>query len=125
VTQTLFNGGRAQANIKAAKEARQQAYLAYQQVVLRALRDVEDALARYSAEQRRNAQLRAAAEAAELAYRTADARYRSGLSDFINVLNAEGAAFSAESQLAQSDGLLDQDVVSLYKALGGGWTGAA
>jgi NodT family efflux transporter outer membrane factor (OMF) lipoprotein len=124
VTQTLFNGGKAQANIKAAKEARQQAYIAYQKTVLQALREVEDALARYGAEQRRNTELRAEADAAEEAYEAADARYRSGLSDFINVLNAEGALLTAESQLAQSDGQLDQDLVALYKALGGGWTGA-
>jgi outer membrane protein TolC len=49
-------------------------------------------------------------------------RYRSGLSDFINVLQTEAALYAAESQLAQSDGLLDQDIVSLEKALGGGWS---
>jgi len=42
------------------------------------------------------------------------------LSDFINVLNADAAVFTAESQLAESDGQLDEDLVSLYKALGGG-----
>jgi NodT family efflux transporter outer membrane factor (OMF) lipoprotein len=118
----VFDGGRIRANIKAAKEARIQAYLAYQKSVLTALRDTEDALARYSAEQRRNVQLRAAAEAAERAYQVSEARYESGLVDFINVLNAEGAVFTAQTQLAQSDGQLDQDLVSLYKALGGGWT---
>jgi NodT family efflux transporter outer membrane factor (OMF) lipoprotein len=122
IVQTVFDGGRIRANIKAAKEARIQAYLAYQKSVLTALRDTEDALARYSAEQRRNVQLRAAAEAAERAYQVSEARYESGLVDFINVLNAEGAVFTAQTQLAQSDGQLDQDLVSLYKALGGGWT---
>jgi multidrug efflux system outer membrane protein len=73
---------------------------------------------------RRNAQLRASAAAAQTAYQTAAARYQSGLSDFINVLNAQAAVFTARSQLAQSDGKVDQHLVSLYKALGGGWNDA-
>jgi NodT family efflux transporter outer membrane factor (OMF) lipoprotein len=122
LVQTIFDGGRNRANIRATKEARQQAYFAYQKAVLTALQEVEDALSRYGAEQRRNVQLRAEAEAAGRAFDVADARYRSGLSDFINVLNTEGAVLTAKNQLAQSDGQLDQDLVSLYKALGGGWT---
>jgi NodT family efflux transporter outer membrane factor (OMF) lipoprotein len=121
-TETLFNGGKTQANIKAAKEARQQAYIAYQKTVLQALREVEDALARYGAEQRRNAELRAEATAADQAFAAAHSRYRSGLGDRIGSLDAEGALLSARSQLAQSDGQLDQDLVALYKALGGGWS---
>jgi multidrug efflux system outer membrane protein len=122
LVQTVIDGGRIRANIKVAKETRIQAYLAYQKTVLGALRDVEDALARYSAEQRRNVQLRAAADAAQRALGVSEARYQSGLTDYINVLTSEGAVFAARTQLAQSDGQLDQDLVSLYKALGGGWT---
>jgi outer membrane protein TolC len=118
----IFDGGLIRANISARKEARIQAWLAYQKAVLGALRDVEDALSRYGAEQRRNAQLRASAQAAQVAFQTADARYRSGLADFINVLQTEAALYEAQSQLAESDGLVDQDLVSLEKALGGGWS---
>jgi len=122
LVQHIFDGGRIRANIRATEEARQQAYYAYEKTVLGALKDVEDALARYAAEQRRNAQLRTAADASRKAYHVAEARYQSGLSDFINVLDAEGQLFAAEDRLAQSDGQLGQDLVSLYKALGGGWT---
>ncbi len=117
----VFDGGRIRANISAKKEARVQAYLAYQKAVLTALKDVEDALSRYGSEERRNAQLRASAEAARVAFDMANDRYKSGLSDFINVLQTEAALYTAESQLAESDGLVDQDLVSLEKALGGGW----
>jgi NodT family efflux transporter outer membrane factor (OMF) lipoprotein len=122
LVQTIFNGGKTRANIRAYKERRIQAYYAYEKAVLGALRDVEDALSRYGAEQQRNAHLRASVAAAARAYDTAADRYKAGLSDFINVLNAEGAVYTAENQLAQSDGQLDQDLVSLDKALGGGWT---
>ena len=118
----VFDGGKIRANISARKEARIQAYLAYQKTVLTALKDVEDALSRYGAEQRRNAQLRAAAQAARVAFEMADDRYKTGLSDFINVLQTQAALYQAETQLAESDGLVDQDLVSLEKALGGGWS---
>jgi len=122
LVQHIFDGGKIRANISARKEARIQAYLAYQKAVLTALKDVEDALSRYGAEQRRNAQLRASADAAQVAFEMADARYKSGLTDYINVLQTDAALTAAESQLAESDGLVDQDLVSLEKALGGGWS---
>lgn len=121
LVQHIFDGGKIRANISARKEARIQAYLAYQKTVLTALKDVEDALSRYGAEQRRNAQLRASADAAHVAFEMADARYKSGLTDYINVLQTDAALTAAESQLAESDGFVDQDLVSLEKALGGGW----
>jgi outer membrane protein TolC len=125
LVQHIFDGGKIKANISAKKEVRIQAYLAYQKSVLTALKDVEDALARYGAEQRRNGQLRTAASAARVAFEMANDRYKTGLSDFINVLQTQAALYQAETQLAESDGLLDQDLVSLQKALGGGWTEAA
>jgi NodT family efflux transporter outer membrane factor (OMF) lipoprotein len=122
LVQHIFDGGKIKANISAKKEARIQAYLAYQKTVLTALKDVEDALSRYGAEQRRNGQLRTSAQAARVAFEMADDRYKSGLSDFINVLQTQAALYQAETQLAESDGFLDQDLVSLQKALGGGWS---
>jgi NodT family efflux transporter outer membrane factor (OMF) lipoprotein len=124
IVQTIFNGGKTRANIRARREARAQAYFAYEKAVLGALKDVEDALSRYSAEQRRNVQLRASAQAAETAFQLSEDRYQSGLADFINVLTAEGAVYTAQNQLTASNGQLDQDLVSLYKALGGGWSEA-
>jgi outer membrane protein TolC len=125
LVQHIFDGGRIRANISAKKEARIQAYLAYQKAVLTALKDVEDALSRYGAEQRRNAELRTAAQSARVADEMANDRYKTGLSDFINVLQTQAALYQAETQLAESDGFLDQDLVSLQKALGGGWSETA
>ncbi|HEY3812556.1 MAG TPA: efflux transporter outer membrane subunit [Caulobacteraceae bacterium] len=121
MTWPVFDAGKGKANVRAAREKRIQAYAAYRKTVLGALKDVEDALSRYGAEQRRNAALAQAAATADHAYREAQGRYRSGLADFTTVLNSEGALFTAESQKAQSDGALATDLVSLYKALGGGW----
>jgi NodT family efflux transporter outer membrane factor (OMF) lipoprotein len=125
LTYTLLNGGKTYANIAATREARQQAYLSYEGAVLGALKDVEDALARYQAETQRNQSLRQAAAAAERAAGATQDRYRSGLGDLVDALNAEGALLSAQNALYESDGLVAAHLVSLYKALGGGWTGEA
>ncbi|HEX5184856.1 MAG TPA: efflux transporter outer membrane subunit, partial [Allosphingosinicella sp.] len=114
-----FGRRRAQVNIR--KEQAQQAYLDYQKVVLGALKDVEDALARVDAERRRNDELRRGVADAERALAAVDARYRAGLIDLSAVLQAQQAVLSARDSLAQSDGALRQTLVSLYKALGGGW----
>src|SRR5262249_35269007 len=104
-----------------AREQDLQALLQYQTALLMALRDVEDALARYAAEQRRETALKLAVEASDHALAAAQAQYQSGQVTYINVLSAEQALLNAQDQLAQSDVQLAQDLASLFKALGGGW----
>ena len=58
---------------------------------------------------------------ADRAVKAVRARYDTGLTDFTAVLDAQASALGQRDQLAQSDGMLRRDVVSLYKALGGGW----
>jgi hypothetical protein len=50
--------------------------------------------------------------------------WRAGLVTFINVLTASATLLNAQDQVAQSQQTLAQDLVSLYKALGGGWNAA-
>ena len=47
--------------------------------------------------------------------------YANGLASFINVLDAERSLYQAESELVQSDKAVTQNLIGLYKALGGGW----
>jgi NodT family efflux transporter outer membrane factor (OMF) lipoprotein len=117
----VLDFGRRRAEVNIRKEQREQAYLAYQRTVLAALKDVEDALVRVDTEQRRNAGLRAGLADSDRALAAVDARYRSGLVDLSAVLQARQFVLSARDTLASSDGALRQDLVSLYKALGGGW----
>jgi outer membrane protein TolC len=121
LTAPLFEGGRLRANVRSAREQDAQALLSYESVLLGALRDVEDALARYAAEQRREVALRRSVTAAEQAERAAQAQYQGGLVTYLDVLTAEQALLSARDQLVQSDIQIDQDLASLFKALGGGW----
>lgn len=117
----IFQGGRREASVGAAEEERTQAYLAYRKAVLAALQDAEDALARYAAEQRRLVAVRQSQAAAAASLAVAEAQYRAGLVTFINVLQASAADLSARDQVEQGLQALAQDLVSLYKALGGGW----
>ena len=52
-----------------------------------------------------------------------DERYRSGLVDFLNVLETQRSLLDVQDELARSERTMDQNLVRLYKALGGGWEG--
>jgi len=117
----VFQAGRIRRQIRAENARHEQALLRYEQVVLVALEEVENALVAFGQEQDRQ---RALAEA-ELAVRRtvvlANERYRSGLVDFLDVLEAERSLLSAQDSLVRSERQLGQNLVRLYRALGGGW----
>lgn len=121
----LFEGGRLRAGVRQARAAYDQAFAAYKQTALQALQDVEDAIVRYQADQRRWTALTGAHEAAVRAELIARQQYGVGLMDYTNVLNAQGSLNQIEDQLTQTDSALALDVVALYRALGGGWDDTA
>ncbi len=96
--------------------------LGYEASVLKALADVDNSLIAYAEEQVRQRSLVATAGAAQRAVELAEDQYRSGLTDFQNVLNGQRTLSSLQDQLAQNEGTVTSDLISLYKALGGGWT---
>ena len=120
----LFDWGRRKATVGVRKEQREQAYQAYRQTVLQALRDVEDALARIDAERRRNALLRQALSDADRSARADLARYQAGLVAQDTVINTEIDVLRARENLAASDAQLRQQTAALFKAMGGGWSEA-
>jgi outer membrane protein, multidrug efflux system len=117
----IFAGRQIEANIHVAEEKNRQALYTYQETVIRALKDVEDALTRYRDDRQKNAALRQELTAAQGAEQVAIAQYKAGLINLTSVLSTQGAVLSTRNDLAQSDGALDRDVVAVYKALGGGW----
>jgi NodT family efflux transporter outer membrane factor (OMF) lipoprotein len=117
----LFKGGEGHANVRAKEEEQQQAYFAYQKAVLAAVQDCEDALVRYAAEQRRFSTLQEAVTRDHSSVAIAGQQYQAGLTNYVNVLTAEGNELQANDQLAQSKEALAADLASLHKALGGGW----
>jgi outer membrane protein TolC len=103
-------------------EARTDASLAsFDGAVLTALKEVEQALARYSGEIERNVALRHAEAAASNAARIAEARFDAGRDSFLQRLDAERDRAAARGALAQSNTALAQAQVALFNALGGGW----
>jgi multidrug efflux system outer membrane protein len=120
-TWPIFDAGRIRANIRAQNEAEQQAVATYQQAVLNALRDVEDALVAYENEQVRHKALAEAVDADKQAVDLATDQYKQGVADFLTVLDAERELYAAQDSLVQSDQTVSANLVTLYKALGGGW----
>jgi multidrug efflux system outer membrane protein len=118
----IFSGGRTRAGIRAARAQQDQAYYAYKKAVLGALQDVEDALARYDADQRRIVADQATVDAANNSLVIARQQYEVGLVTYINILQAQQTLLNGRNSLTQDQGQLATDLVSLYKALGGGWT---
>jgi NodT family efflux transporter outer membrane factor (OMF) lipoprotein len=117
----IFEGGRLRATLELRKTQQQEAALNYQQTVLQAWHDVDNALTAYSAEQRRRDALAVSVDQNRNALNLSRERYRQGVADFLNVLDSERALLSAQLQLAESTTTVSSNVVQLYKALGGGW----
>jgi len=89
--------------------------------VLRALKETEQALARYGAAWRRRAALETARAEHARAYRLAELNYEAGALDFLGVLDAQRSLVAVDSALAESTQQVSLDQVAVFKALGGGW----
>ena len=118
----IFHGGQIRANIRSKQDEVDQAYFGYKKTILTALQDVEDALLRYQKDQQRLVELDRAAESARSSSDIAYQQYRVGLAPYLNVLSAQSNDLAAEVQREQGRQALTTDLVSLYKALGGGWS---
>jgi NodT family efflux transporter outer membrane factor (OMF) lipoprotein len=121
VSWPILDWGRIRSNINLQNALQEQAFLNYQSVVLLSLEEVEDAIVAYSREQVRRKSLAESVDANKRAVTLANQRYSAGLTDFLSVLDAQRSLYAAQDQLVQSDQTVSQDLVALYKALGGGW----
>jgi NodT family efflux transporter outer membrane factor (OMF) lipoprotein len=117
----VFDAGRIRANIRATNAREEQAAAAYEQAVLTALQEVEDALVNYAKEEARRRTLADAADANRRAVKLANQLWAAGATDFLSVLQAQRDQFASEDALVQSDRTVSTNLVTLYKALGGGW----
>lgn len=117
----VLDFGRRSGALAQRRAAADEAYQQYRRTILSALRDVEDALVRVATEQQRRDALARGLTDSRRAVAAVEARWRSGLTDFGDVLLARAAVSQGEDQLASSEGNLRRSLLSLYKALGGGW----
>lgn len=121
--QTIFAGGRLQAQEQLARGRYREVLENYRQAVLAAFSDVETALTAVRENNLSYGYTREAFAQAEVAYKLAELRYRSGIIDFQTLLNAQNAAFQSQEAMVQSELTRFNAVVALTQALGGGWDG--
>ncbi len=105
-----------------ASDARTRAQLAmFDKTVLGALEEVDTSMVNFSHEQQRRGRLVTAAQSSAHAYELAKKRYDAGIDSFIDLLDSQTRMLDAQDQLAVSETQAAQDLIALYKALGGGW----
>ena len=118
----LFDGNRVRSNIAAEEALAEQALYRYEQTVLTAVAEAENALTEYLQQRIQQTALERSQSAAQRSLKLATGLYKDGLSDFQNVLDAQRALFTIENELAAARGDVVINLVQLYKAIGGGWT---
>lgn len=118
----IFQGGRLQQKLALSEARHQSAAIAYQQTVLRAWHEVDDALGAYASERAREEQLQQALAQNEVALEIAQNAYREGTADFTSVLVAQRSLLSIRATLLESATASALSVVGIYRALGGGWS---
>jgi outer membrane protein, multidrug efflux system len=119
ISWAAFDFGTVRARLRASKAQADGALAQYEQSVLLALEDTENALTAYSRQQTRLAIVVDQASAARRAEALAQIRYREGSEDFLTLLDAQRTQLDADDALAQAEASVNVGVVAVYKALGG------
>ena len=117
----LFNYGQLTNQVRAQDAAFEQSILNYQNTVLQAQQQVQDAITNYVQAQNTVTALTAAVQSAVQATNLAMIRYVDGATDYTTVLTVEQAQLQAQNSLAIAQGNVPQALVALYTGLGGGW----
>lgn len=117
----VFNAGRTQSINEIAESAQSEAVMRYENSIVRALEDVENALVAFEDERRREQDLRSAAESANSALSHAQSLYDRGQTDLLPLLDAQRSRLAVRVAANDSHTQLLLDGVQLFKALGGGW----
>ena len=117
----ILNYGRITGNIGVQDARFQQLVWAYQQRVLVAGREAEDGIITYLRSQERVRALAASAQAAQRTVEITLEQYRQGAVDFTAVFIASSELAVRQDDLASAQGAMAQSLISLYRALGGGW----
>ena len=117
----VFEGGRLQGGLQLQEGRQQEAGIAYQQTVLRAWHEVDDALVAYQASQRRRDSLQQAVAHSQRALDSVHQQYAQGAVDFLNVLTVQNALLANEAALVDSTAQVSLSLVDVFAALGGGW----
>ena len=118
----IFNMGANQVNLVAAKITRQITVAQYEKAIQTAFREVADALAGTATLGEQYRATQAQVDAAQASYKLSDLRYSGGVASYLDLLDAQRSLFVAQQAAIQVQLAQLQNQVTLYKALGGGWT---
>ncbi|MEL4073110.1 efflux transporter outer membrane subunit [Ochrobactrum sp. GPK 3] len=119
----VFQGGKLNAAVDAAKAARDQSFIAYRKAVLTALSEVENASVALNQNRLRYDQLQKIASNSRKINQLTLEQFKVGSKSFVEVLNAQTALLNSETDLGQFHTDLVLNYITLQKALGGGWDG--
>lgn len=119
-----FNIGRVLAQVDQAESAQKDALAQYEQAVLLALEDTENALTQFSTSKRQRDYLAEGVKNSAKAVEIARLQYENGLIDLLPVLDAQRVALLSEIELVRSEAEVVSSVIAVFKALGGGWSDA-
>jgi NodT family efflux transporter outer membrane factor (OMF) lipoprotein len=117
----LLDFGALDAEIEIARLQAHGALVAYRRTIVNAVEQVDTALDAYSAEQSRGQDLATALAAAQRAVELANQRYDRGLTDYLNVVDAQRTLYDVQNQYVLAQIAAGEQFVQLYKSLGGGW----
>ena len=121
VSLPIFTGGRVRSNVAVQVARVKQAQATYESTVLKALEETDNALVNFDNERERRDRLEQVVRASQTALDLAQIQYKAGLADFLTVLDTERTLAGNQDELAQSQVIVIANLISLYKALGGGW----
>lgn len=119
--QPIFNAERNQRRVEVRESQQRQAVYAYENTLLQALREVEDALVAVRKAGEKRAAQSARVQAERLVLQLSEARYRGGVAAYLEVLDAQRSLFTAEIDETAAISEHVTALIRLYKALGGGW----
>lgn len=125
ITGPIFNFGKNKRRVEIERERATQLKLAYENTVIQAFREVEDALVEVNTVEREFEALQRQLKAAETAASLSRARYDGGVTSYLEVLDTERTLFNSQLSSADAFQRLLTSHIQLYKALGGGWISEA
>jgi NodT family efflux transporter outer membrane factor (OMF) lipoprotein len=117
----IFEGGRLRGVLTLRESQQREAVIFFQKTVLRAWKEVDDALTAYREAQHQRADVARSVTENQAALQAARQRYSEGAIDFLNVITTQARLLQSENDLSDSDTRIATDLVNLYRALGGGW----
>jgi NodT family efflux transporter outer membrane factor (OMF) lipoprotein len=117
----IFEGGRLRGVLTLRESQQREAAVFFQETVLRAWKEVDDALTDYREAQRRRIDIARSVTENQSALQAARQRYSEGATNFLDVTATQAQLLQSENDLSDSETQIATDLVNLYRALGGGW----